>query len=92
MGVIRSITFDKSAKEQMLDIFDKAVDSEGYIVEKGDMKQRVLMPNGEHIHIDEWAGVRPARNGVAFIKTDLPSLIELLDFMKRKDAHTGAAE
>lgn len=77
------ITFDENAKEQMLDIFNKAVDREGYIVEKSDINQRVLTPDGEPIHVDEWAGVRRGEHGgLIFFKNDLISLIELSDIIK----------
>ena len=73
------ITFEESAKEEILDIFDKAVDEDGFIVEKGDTddaKVRVKDSNGEDVRLEEFAGI--GRGGV-LIKSDLPSLIRALD-------------
>lgn len=74
------ITFDKSAKETILSIFDKTVDHEGFIVEK-DTYQRVIIPDSEEIRLEEFAGI--GKGGV-FIKSDLPSLVDLLDKLDNK--------
>lgn len=74
------ITFDESAKEAILDIFGKAVDKEGYIVEKDKTKQKVLSPDGEYVKLDQFAGLK--KGSLLFIKKDLPSLIELADQVK----------
>ena len=37
-----TITFDKNASAVVLKIFEKEVDSEGYIVEKNDPTQKVI--------------------------------------------------
>lgn len=58
--------------------FDKNVDSEGFIIEKNDPTQRAITPDGEYIRIDEFAGI--GKSGT-FIKSDLPSLIELSDVL-----------
>lgn len=73
--MLKVITFEESAKEEILSIFDKIVDNEGFIVEK-DTGQRVITPDGEEIRLEEFAGI--GKNGV-FIKSDLPSLINYLD-------------
>jgi hypothetical protein len=44
------ITFDQSSRLFILDTFDKAVDSEGYIVEKKNLNQRVLTQDGLEIN------------------------------------------
>lgn len=72
---LSNITFDESAKEDLLDLLGKTTDREGFIVEKDDPNQRVLTPKGEEIHIDEWAGLRAGSE--AFIKSDAISLIKL---------------
>ncbi len=72
---ISDVTFSKEARESILGLYGKTVDAEGFIVEKENSKQRVLTPNGEEIHIDEWAGIR--KGSEAFIKSDTFSLIEL---------------
>lgn len=72
-----NITFEKSAKEQILYFFDKAVDEEGFIVEKSDIDQRVVTPDGEEVTLEEFAGIR--KGSEIFIKSDLPSIIDLID-------------
>jgi len=74
------ITFDSSAKRDILDFFDKTVDNEGFIVEKDNPDQRVLTVDGDEVHINKFAGLR--RGSEIFIKSDLLSLIELADKMK----------
>lgn len=73
--MLNTITFEESAKEEILSIFDKTVDNEGFIVEK-DTGQRVITPDGEEIRLEEFAGI--GKNGI-FIKSDLPSLIAYID-------------
>ena len=75
------ITFEESAKETILSFFDKTVDNEGFIVEK-DTYQRVITPDGQEIRLEEFAGI--GKGGV-FIKSDLPSLIDLLDTLDNKE-------
>ena len=69
------ITFDKDKKEQVLNLLNRSVDSEGYIVEKSDTDQRVWTTDGEEIKVENFAGVRTGSE--IFIKDSLPSLIEL---------------
>ncbi len=70
------ITFEESAKKDILSMFDKTVDKEGFIVEKSDTSRRVISFDGKEIRLEEFAGI--GKDGV-FIKTDLPSLISALD-------------
>ncbi len=72
---ISDITFSKEAKKDILGLFDKTVDEEGYIVEQSNLKQRVLTPKGEEIRFDEWAGIM--KGSETFVKSDMFSLIEL---------------
>ena len=65
---ISILSFDESAKEQILDLYGKTVDEDGFIVEKDSPKQRVLTPKGEEILFEEWAGVH--KGSEAFIKSD----------------------
>jgi len=74
---INIITFDESSKEDILSFFDKTIDNNQYIVEKGDISKRVITPDGEDITLHEFAGLR--KGSEIFIKSDLPSLIYLLD-------------
>jgi len=69
------IIFDENAKNDVLEIFGKKTDAEGFIVEKDNERQRVLTKKGEEIHISEWAGV--TNGSEEFIKSDAFSLIAL---------------
>lgn len=77
MSKDKSITFDEAAKEDILELFGKTKDAEGYIVEKDDPTTRVLTPDGEEIHIDKFAGI--AKGSLAFMRSDLMSLMYLSD-------------
>lgn len=76
----KGITFDKLAKKEILSLFNKSVDDEGYIVEKEDETQRVLTPQGEEIKLEDFAGIR--KGSEIFVKSDFPSLINLADALK----------
>ncbi len=71
------ITFEESAKEKILSIFDKTIDSEGFIIERDEPTQRVITQDGEEIVLEEFAGIR--RGSEIFIKSDLTSLMNLAD-------------
>ncbi|GBE18328.1 hypothetical protein BMS3Abin16_00925 [archaeon BMS3Abin16] len=71
------ITFEASAKEDILSFFDKSVDDEGLIVEKDNPSQRVITLEGEEISLKEFAGIK--RGSEIFIKSDLISLMNLSD-------------
>ncbi|MBI2102438.1 hypothetical protein HYT55_01245 [Candidatus Woesearchaeota archaeon] len=72
---LSKITFSESAREDILNLYGKSIDEEGFIVEKENFSQRVLTPQGEEIRLEEWAGIR--KGSEAFIKNDIFSLIEL---------------
>ena len=72
---LSELTFNETAKKDLLDLFGKSVDKEGFIIEKEKPEQRVLTPKGEEIHITEWGGI--VRGSEEFIKSDAFSLIEL---------------
>ena len=72
---IGTLSFDKQVKTDILDLYGKTIDEEGFIVEKENLKQKVLTPKGEEIHVDEWAGIM--KGSEIFIKSDAFSLIEL---------------
>lgn len=74
------ITFEESAKKEVLSFFDKTVDDEGFIIEKDDPTQRVITPEGEEVKFEEFAGIR--KGSEIFIKSDLPSLFDLMDKLK----------
>ena len=72
---LSNLRFDKESKRDILDLYGKTVDEEGFIVEKENLRQKVLTPKGEEIHIDEWAGI--IKGSEAFVKADAFSLLEL---------------
>jgi hypothetical protein len=74
------ITFDESAKLEILEAFDRTIDEKRYVVEKDNPHQRVRTQDGEEITIDDFAGIM--KGSLVFIKKDLPSLIRVLDKFK----------
>jgi len=74
--MLNKITFNKSVRDFILAAFEKSVDNQGYIIEKKS-KQRVIAPDGLDVQIDEFGGVR--NGSLVFIKSDLPSLVQLCD-------------
>jgi hypothetical protein len=71
------ITFDAASKQEILSYFGKTIDTDGYIIEAENPTQRVITPDGEDITLEEFAGIR--KGSEIYIKSDLPSLIELID-------------
>lgn len=71
------ITFEVSAREEILSFFDKTTDAENFIVEKEDITQRVITPDGEEVELKDFAGIR--KGSQIFIKSDLPSLFSVVD-------------
>ena len=69
------IIFQENSKKDVLELFGKTTDEEGFLVELDNLKQRVLTKKGEEIHIKEWAGV--VNGSEAFIKSNAFSLVEL---------------
>jgi hypothetical protein len=74
------ITFDASAKLEILSCFGKTVDAGNFVVERDDPTQKVLTPDGSDIKLDEFAGIK--KGSEIYIKSNLPSLIELLDSLE----------
>lgn len=72
---LSNVSFSDDAKEDILALYGKKIDTEGFIVELEDTKQRVLTKNGEEIHITEWAGI--VKGSEEFIKSDTFSLMQL---------------
>ena len=54
---ISGLAFDDKTKKDILDLYGKTLDDEEYIVEKENLKQRVLTPKGEEIHFDPLDGI-----------------------------------
>ncbi len=80
------VTFDKSAKSFILDSFNKTTNEEGYLVEKGNFKQKVLTQDGQEITGEEFGGIIPG--STFFVKNDLPTVMELSDSLKSSDEHS----
>lgn len=74
------IRFDTNAKQEILELLNKSLDDEGYIVEKDNPAQKVLSSEGEPLKLEDFAGVR--RGSEIFIKSDLPSLIDVSDLVE----------
>lgn len=71
------LTFDQSAADFVIDAFDKAVDADGYLVEKTNPRQRVLTIKGEELLRKQFAGVRKGSD--IFLKSDIDSIIDAAD-------------
>ncbi len=69
------ITFDGSMKREILDIFDKTVNVDNVIIEKGNPHQKVLTFDGEELTLEEFGGIQ--KGSEVFIKNDLISLMRL---------------
>lgn len=69
-----TVTFDEAFKKDVLEMFDKAVDDDNFIVEASNPAQKVLTPNGEDIRLKEFVGIK--KGSEIFIKGDLISLID----------------
>jgi hypothetical protein len=72
----RFITFDKNVAKEILDAFDKTVNSKNVIVEKSNPKQEVLTIDGDNVEYDKFAGIK--KGSEIFIKSDLGSLLTSL--------------
>jgi len=81
---ISYVSFDGTSKEFILRALGKSVDSEGFIIETATHK-KVLTPDGEPLHIDEFGGVR--KGSEIFFKKDLPSV---LDAVKQASGNANA--
>ena len=77
------ITFDPALKEEMLALFGIVPDKDGYLVDKDEPWNTCDDDEGNRIHISEFAGlIRGTHGELIIIKSDLPSLIRLLDKLK----------
>ena len=75
----KTITFDASLKPFILELLDKTVDSDGFVIEKNG-KQRVVTIDGEELKVKKFAGMK--KGSEIFFESDLPSLIKLADRIK----------
>lgn len=72
---ISNLVFGKEARIDILDLYGKTVNDEGFIVEKDNLSQKVLTSKGEEIRIEEWGGI--VKGSEEFVKSDAFSLIEI---------------
>lgn len=73
------ITFDSSAKRDVLDMFGIGINTDGFLVEKNNPKQRILV-DGQEVEERYFAGIE--KGSIVILKSDLPSLIDLSDRLK----------
>lgn len=78
--VKKIITFEKDAKLEVLEAFNKTIDENSYIVEKSNTAQKVLTIDGEELALKDFAGIR--KGSAIFIKSDLVSIINLVDLLQ----------
>lgn len=78
---MKTITFDNTVegKKAILQLFGKAVDESGYIIEVKS-GEKVVSPHNEFILFDDFAGIRPGSE--IFITKDLPSLMEQAEYLE----------
>lgn len=70
------ITFARSTRSIILNMFGKTIDDEDYIIDNK-TKERIQTLNGEEIHIEKFGGIR--KGSEIFLKSDLPTYIEIAD-------------
>lgn len=73
------ITFDSSARKDILNFFDKEVNEDNIIVESS-TKELVLGMDGSEIYEKEFAGIK--KGSEIFLKSDLISMLKLADERK----------
>jgi len=67
------ITFDKSAKKEILSAFNKSV-KDDFIVEKENPNQKIHAFDGQELTLEQFAGIQ--KGSEIFIKRDLCSLMK----------------
>lgn len=82
------LVFDASARDFVLEAFDKTVDDEDYVVERKNPNQRVVTIDGQYIKKDQFAGVR--KGSEIYIKSDIASLIEMCDSIRAGKSENGS--
>ena len=74
------ITFDTSAKDFVLESFDKKINKDGFVVEKSNPAQKVLANDGQELLVEDFAGIK--KGSEVFIKSGIHSLIKLFDSLQ----------
>jgi hypothetical protein len=73
---MKTIVFNNKSRDFVLALFDKSIDSDGYIIESK-TGARVLTPNGDEVKKEDFAGFN---HGSEIVLTkDLPSLLRYAD-------------
>ena len=77
------ITFDSAAKPLILQTFGISLDDKSYLVDKA-TRERVYTPAGDEVQLEDFGVIE--KGSVRILKSDLPSLIDLVDRLKDADA------
>ena len=67
-----TLTFDETAAEFILESFGRSTDEEGYIINP-ETGERERTPEGQEIHIDDFAGVE--KGSELFLDDDFTTLV-----------------
>ena len=78
--VLKTAYINSYYQTGLKNLLDKAIDSEGFVVEKNNQTQRVVSIDGEELQAKKFAGMK--KGSEIFFKKDLPSLIEMADKIK----------
>lgn len=78
---MKKIVFDDDIKLDFLMMFGKTTDKDGFIIDK-ETKEKELDYHGNPISFVEFAGILNYKGKPTFFKSDLPSLIEVIDIIK----------
>jgi nicotinamide mononucleotide (NMN) deamidase PncC len=70
------ITFDSNLKEEMLAIFGKVIDKQGFIIDEHS-KKREVATDGKEIRIAEFAGIMKGKTegSIAILRNDLITML-----------------
>ena len=70
---MKTVIFNDASRDLVLSFFGKAIDQDGYIIEK-DTGRRVLTPNNDEVRKEDFAGFTPGSEIV--LTKDLPFLLQ----------------
>lgn len=76
----RVVAFDSRLRGFVLDLFDKKIDLEGFIVEKTQSNRREVV-DGEPLRESDFGGVR--KGSRIFFRSDISSLLTIADSLKK---------
>ena len=83
-----TISFDKSATKEMLEIMGILPNADGFLIK--DAHYIYSFDDGKPIHISEFGGMWKGKNGqIIYFKSDLPSLIATLDKINKEKESRG---